>query len=323
MKTLIKLLAVVPLLWLGGCYTQIAVRNTGYGNGGYTNGDGQYSQNDLNQDSTGYYNQDSTGYYDQNNYDYNYYNDGSYSGYRRFLWGYYPSYGFNLGYYYDPFGYDGYGYSPYYYWGQGYYWSNYYYPNSLWGYYNNYWGNYMPYTNYKYRSYTALRPRGNEGDRGSATRYRNSGGGGRSSAAGVGYPTRDRNANTGLNVDLNNVRVSREANPGNNSGSRLSKETPRNNTSSRNAEVRSRNRNERQDPQVRDNPNRRSGESGRATRGESSRPSYSPPPRSERPAPSYTPRSEPSSQPAPSEAPRSESSGRSGSGSRESSGRGR
>lgn len=300
MKTLVKLLAVVPLLWLGGCYTQVALRDSGYGYQSYE------SENYQPQDSTGYYEQGDS----SNNYN-DYYYDNGYPGYnRRFFWGYYPSYGFNLGYYYDPFWYDWYGYSPYYYWGGGYYG---YYPYTLGGYYGSYWGNYMPYTYYKYRSYTASRPRGNEGDRGSTARYRNSGGG-RGSTVEGGYPTRGRNTNTGLNVDLGNVRASRDANTGTNSGARVSKGTP-NSTGSRNAEVRSRNRNERQSPPARVNSGRRSGES----RGESSR-SYSPPPRFERPAPSYTPQSAPSSRPAPSQAPRSESSGRSSSGSRGSGG---
>ena len=90
MKTLIRLLIVLPFLTLGGCYTQIAFRD-------YSPKDSRYESEE---DEYAYEDQADSNYYDDNSYD-NYYQGSYFPSYRRYLWNYYPSnhFSFGLGYY--------------------------------------------------------------------------------------------------------------------------------------------------------------------------------------------------------------------------------
>ncbi|MEW6654814.1 MAG: hypothetical protein AB1394_15280, partial [Bacteroidota bacterium] len=142
MKTKFKILLFIPLLWLSGCYTQIAVYERDYKDYAYQD-EGEYAE----EDSLAY-NQDSE--YPN---DYDYYRN---SGYRRFLFGYIPSLwytGYASPWYNRYWWTDLYGYN--YYGNYGYLTGGYYYPWGYygphvyggWGYYgHNHWGK------YKYRS---------------------------------------------------------------------------------------------------------------------------------------------------------------------------
>lgn len=164
------LILILSALFLGGCYTQIAMNDNGDNNGndnyGYNND--QNSQDYQTPADTTYGNQYDTldNQYEPNTINNYYFGYPRYSG--SFCWGNYPSYsvGINFGfpyynpYYWDPFGlwsyyptyYNPYYYNPYSYYG-GYY-NPYYYGN--YGYYG-YYGNYNSGTVQRSNSTTRLR----------------------------------------------------------------------------------------------------------------------------------------------------------------------
>ncbi|MFA5805666.1 MAG: hypothetical protein WC879_13595 [Melioribacteraceae bacterium] len=273
MKTLIRLLIVLPLLTLGGCYTQIAFRD-------YSPKDSRYESQE---DEYAYEDQADSNYYNENDYDYRY-QDSYVPGYRRFLGSYYPSLGFSYGlgynsYYYSLFGWD----SPYWYWrynsiwNYGYYGYNYGYPY-YWNNYNSHWNNYAG-SNVKYRNNVNTRTRDNDGQRGRGVI-----GGSDRGRTGTNYSTRDR-TDRANDVDLSRVRVSRDAN-NRNDGTRVS--SPRNdNPSKRDVNTRTRERSSNRESnsaqpatRERDASRGRSESAQPATRERSERqaPSYSPPP---------------------------------------------
>lgn len=100
MKTIKLLMALLPLLSFGGCYTQLALRSP----------DSRDYEEDRyayqNYDDTVDVEEDSLMYQDDQYYDYR-----DYRNYRRFYLGYYPDsrFYFGLDYYYNPFWYS-YGY---------------------------------------------------------------------------------------------------------------------------------------------------------------------------------------------------------------------
>ena len=288
MKLLTRLIVILPLLTLGGCYTQIALRDTGYRDHPVVSEDNKYANEDAYTDSTGNYeseNYDSTGNY--------------YPSYRRYYGGYYPPYSLYMGFGYDPFWYDWYGYN---YMMPGYYspWSWYYSPYHFYPYYYGgyqYWGNGYSSPIYKYRSSAIARLRDNSGDRGSTIR-----GGGYSGESGArssgSYSTPSR-GDRSTDVDLGKVRVSRDGS--NSTGTAVLKGSPNtNNTAGKNTKVRTRERN---------NSTTRSAtppkSKSNSTRGRSSTSSSG---RSEKSTPSYTPRSEPRSTSSYSPPPSSSSS---------------
>ena len=168
MRNLTKLVLFLIAISLGGCYTQLAVRDYDH-DSGYWN-DNREDDSTYYDDST-YAADDSSGYYDRgynDGYD-NYYDDPYYGNYRRYYWGYYPSSTFTVGVgsWYDPFWYTwnscylcppDYWYYPWY--NRG-YWGGYY-----GGFYDPYSYYYPPYyygDHYKYRTKPSTRLRGNSG----------------------------------------------------------------------------------------------------------------------------------------------------------------
>lgn len=301
MKTLIKILILIPLLSLGGCYTQLALRDSG---------DRDYEDEYVYQEEA-----DSLG-------EETYYDD-DFPINRRYYWGYHPSveFYFGIGRYYDPFWWDWYCCTPGYYWPWSYYspWYNYSRYN-YWSYYNpwyyNYGNNFYYQSTYKYRNvYTRLRD--NDGGRGTAGTIRDLRGSGTRSSI---YTTRDRD-NRGTDVDLSRTSVSR--NRDNSKGnSTLSKNSPKTNETNRTSgrEVRTRDSGNRQDRNPAPSTKERDSSRGNNERGKRSEQPTSVnrgsenSGRNERPAPSYTPpREEPRSSPPPSynPPPRSSSEGNS------------
>jgi len=277
MKTLVKILLLIPLLTLGGCYTQLALRDS-------YDYDDEYTYQEQ-EDTT----------YSENRGEvniYNYYYDGFYPRYRRYYWGYYPSWSITIGTYYDPFWWDVYyPYVP---------WWYYPYPYSYWAYYDNwYYPNYWYYGYshtgvYKYRNtYTRLRDTdgGRSGDiRNRGDSYRN----GRTtiidSRSGVSKP---------VDVDLSRTGVSRTKD---NSSGTLSKEGANTNVERKRERTgtrikypveatRDREARERNSDGSRGNSSERErSSSDNSSSGRSSQPSYTPPPSESRaPAPSYNP----------------------------------
>ncbi|TSA28678.1 MAG: hypothetical protein D4R68_03640, partial [Ignavibacteriales bacterium] len=219
MKTLIRILIVLPLLTLGGCYTQIAFRD-------YSPKDSRY-ESDKDEYAYAYEDQADSTNYDDNSYD-NLYQNSYSSSYRRFLGSYYPSLGFSFGLGYDPYYYSLFGWNnPYWYlrynsiWNNGYYGYNYGYPY-YWNNYNSNWNNYAG-SIIKYRNNVSTRTRDNDGQRG-----RGGSGGSNPGRTSTDYTTRDR-TDRANEVDLGRVRVSRDANNTNN-GTRVS--SPKNNNPS-------------------------------------------------------------------------------------------
>ncbi len=281
MKNLLKILLFGTLLVLGGCYTQVALREPSDWDRGYTQNDDEYGYYD--EDTTNA--QDSTGYYDD------YYSSPYYNPYRRYYFGYYPPSGFALSFgYYNPWYYDYYDWwwcgtcltwNPWWY-SYGYYG---YYPYNYYGYYD-YYPRYYPY--YKLRNYTYTHLRDNDGGRGYRADFgtRNISGGGRNSSSinssNSGRPT----------VDLSNTTVTRngrDSNRNSNKDGQLQKSAS--STPSRNSK-----------PAVRQRAPRNSGSSRPAARNNSGSrgnrsSSYYRPPRNESPRssspPAYVPKSSP------------------------------
>ncbi len=298
MKTIIRLLLFLPLVWLSGCYTQFALHS-------------RHTQEYTYEDEVNYDDADSSAYaYDDSTY-YDYYNDYN-TGYRRFLFGYYPS-SMYLGVTSDLFPWWG-SYYPYrsWYWDYDYISSGYYYP---WGYYGPHVYNGYPwyyngsggygngYDHGKYRGYVKSRSRDNDFERGGrGTPFRDYGSGTRSSSI------RRERGDRGLDVDLQKARVGsrNSGSSSSSSGDRLNK-TGANNSSGNTSEIRSRSRSEN------------SGNTSGSRESRSGRSEV----RSERSQPVYVPRSERSYNSSPSSSPRSESPSRgSGGGDSRSSGGG-
>jgi hypothetical protein len=315
MKTIIRLLVTLPLLSLGGCYTQFALRD--YDNRG--------RQEESKVDQYAYEDQDeqvdSTDNYEENE-NYPYDDSDSYnSGYRRYLYDYYPSLAFSMGwgwgfdmlnrdhFFYGLYDQGYYGNYP------GYYWPWYY---GNYGYYYPYYNNYYPYgyNNYsqginKYRTYSALRTRGNDGERGTGGRYRDVVGGDRSrSSDGYVKPTGSERPQ---DVDLGRSRVSRGNDNTKSDGTRVSKKSPNSSDNSardRSSGTRTRDRN---GSRATDNSSNRGRERSTSERGSSGSNNSG----RERQAPSYSPRGETSRAPSYSPPPSSSgsNSGRSSGGS--------
>ncbi len=281
MKNLLKISAFIPLITLGGCYTQLALKT-----------DESYYQ-----DSYSYEDQDDTTYTEERKEVniYNYYFDGPY--YRRYYWGYYPGWYITMGTYFEPFWWDiYYPYVPWWYYPYVY---NYWIYNDYYWHYPHFWyyGHYSPGI-YKYRNiYTRLRNTDggrnfdiyNRGDS-----YRS----GRSNDNRIG-------SGRSIDVDLSKSGVSR----GRDNSGTLSKE------SSNTKVERKRERNETRInypvESTRDRTNRKStrgtktgsnntSERSRARSGgnnsdSKSQPVYTPPNESRAPASSYNPPSRPSS----------------------------
>jgi hypothetical protein len=271
MKTLLKIIIVITLFSLGGCYTQIALRDTSYKDRDYREEVDEYAYEDQ-ADTT----------YTENEYEY----DNYYNSYRRYLWSYYPSFGFGFGYSYYPEYYSLFGWrNPFWYWGYDpWYWWGYY----PWRYnYGNDWywngGYHFPGItnpgNVKYRDIYA-RSRENDGQRGRnlGGRFGSGGDRGRTNPT-ISNAERSR---TPREVDLGRARVSRDGSRTKETV-RANKENPRsykspsteNTTRNRDQGVRDSGRNSA--PQTRDRE---------ATRGRSE---SNPPQTRERTSPSYNP----------------------------------
>lgn len=288
MKTIIRLLLFLPLLWLSGCYTQFALQS-------------RHSKEYTYEDEVNYDAADSSAYAydDSTGYDDSYYNN---LGYRRFLFGYYPSFYFGVSSEYFPWMDPYYNYYNYGYWNSGYYMSpGYYYP---WGYFGPHsygefpWyyggnGGYV-YDHSKYRGYVKSRARDNDFERGGrAMQPRDYGSGTRSSSI------RRERGDRGLDVDLQRARVgSRNSGSSSTTGDRLNK-SGAGSSSGNSSEIRSRSRSDSNGSSSGSRENR----SGRSEV------------RSERSQPVYVPRSERSYNSSPSHSPRSESPSRGSSGS--------
>ena len=273
MKTLAKILLLIPLLTLGGCYTQLALRN-----------DYDY------EDKYTYQEQDDTTYNRGEVNIYNYYYDGFYPNYRRYYWGYYPRWSITIGTYYDPFWWDiYYPYVPWWYYPYSYnYWAYY----DYW-YYPNYW--HYGYSNsgvYKYRN-TYTRLRNTDGGRNVDIRDR-----GDSYRSGRSSIIDNRTGTTKpADVDLSRTGVSRTRD---NTSGTFSKESANTNIERKRERsetrikypveaTRDRGTREQTGERSRENSSRdRSADNNSS--GRSSQPSYTPPPSESRaPAPSYNP----------------------------------
>ncbi len=303
MKTIIRLLVILPLLSLGGCYTQFALRDYDRGN----------QQDDQNVDQYAYEDQDqqadsTDNYVDNQNYPYDndyYYNN---FGYRRYLYDYYPSLAFSMGwgygfdllnrdhFFYGLYGQDYYGGYPGYYW--PWYYGNYGYSSPYYNNYNPYWYDNNSQGIYKYRTYSALRTRNNDGERGTAGRYRDLSGGDRSRSS-SGYVRPGTNNDRAQDVDLGKSRVSRGTDT-KSDGTRVYKAPNSSNNTSRERASSPRTR-DRNGSRATDNSSNRVRERTSSDRGSSGNST-----RSSR-APSYTPRGETNR--APSYSPPSSSSG--------------
>lgn len=282
MKLAIKILSLILLLNLGGCYTQLALRD--------------YKNKDYEEEYT-YEDQDDTTYSEDKKEVniYNYYFDGFYPNYRRYYWGYYPGWSITIGaYYYDPFWWDFY--YPYYYpW--------WYYPYSY-----NYWA-YTDYWYYKpyYWYYSHSKPGGIYKYRETYTRLRNLNGGrsietrerGNSYKTGRTRVMERNSSDRTIDVDLSRTSVSRDKS----SSGTLLKGSPSNANTER--------KNEGRDTKVRypteitrdrgsrnsDNPersvsgaeNRERRNSGNDNSSSSQQPSYAPPRTESHSSPSYNP----------------------------------
>lgn len=281
MKSLIKIIIFLPLIWLGGCYTQFAVHYS-------------HSRDYTYEDEPNYDEDDSLAYEERYDYDEYYYNQNL--GYRRFLLGYYPSSSLILGFGLMPYWYPNYGYSlyPYYYYydyylrGGGLYG-----PYSVWylghPYYygiHNYpgkWNNSVGGGVYRTGNLATSRARNNDFERGSSavrTRDYTRGSGGSSSV-------RNNSSGRDLDVDLQRARIGT-------SGSRSSDVSGRVNSAGEN------------------NSPRSSGEVRTRTRSESGNTvnSNTRSERSERSQPVYVPRAERSYSPPTNTSPRMESPSR-------------
>ncbi len=302
MKTLTKIFVILPLLFLGGCYTQMYFPVS------------QSRSNEYEQEDE-YYEEDYDSTYNEEAYDdvaiNNYYYDDYYSGYRRYLWGYHPSWGFSVRYsYYDPYWWDWNCCSPWYWGYRPYYYSSY------WGYYDpyyyNYWGHYgggYYAGTSKYRNtFTGLR--NNSGERGMPG-YRGNTRDGSSRNGGNSASVRDRGGRN-TDVDLNKASVGRSA--GSSSAVKANPNKDNSRSAVRDRTNRTNSGEKYTAPSSRNSSTPRSGDSSRKTgrsssgskQRESSSPSYNPPARSS--SPSYSP-------------PPSSSSGSRSSGSSSSSGR--
>lgn len=306
MKTIIRLLVILPLLSLGGCYTQFALRDY----------DHRSKQDDQNVDQYAYEDQneqaDSTDNYEDDYDSYNY-------GYRRYLYDYYPSLAFSMGwgYGFDLLNRDHFFYGLY---GQGYYGG---YPGYYWPWYYGYYGYNYPYYNhyypywydnnsqgiYKYRTYSALRTRNNDGERGTGGRYRDVISGDRSRSSN-GYVRPGANDKP-QDVNLGRSRVSRGSDT-KSDGTRVSKAPSSSNNTSRDRSsgTRTRDRNGSRATENSSDRGRERTSSDRATSGSNNS-------TRERQAPPYTPRGETSRTPSysPPSSSSGSSSGRSSSGS--------
>ncbi|MCX7797725.1 MAG: hypothetical protein N2249_03780 [Melioribacter sp.] len=286
MKTIVKFLSLISLFFLGGCYTQLALRD--------------YNKN-YEEEYTYYDSREDTAYNEVKKEVniYNYY--GFYPNYRRYYWGYYPGFSITIdAYYYDPFWWDFY--YPYYY-----PWWYYPYPYSYWV-YKEYWYYHPYYWHYGYKHYgniykyrqTYTHLRNLDGGRNLELRE-----GDNDYRTGRTNIIRGNSFSRPNDVDLSRTGVSRDRN---NSG-RLTKDVPTNSNAER--------KNETRDTKVRypteitrdretrgsDNPERNRGESSnrekRGSGGDNSRtssePSYTPPRGDTHSSPSYNPPPRPSS----------------------------
>lgn len=183
MKKLNVIAVFISLLFLGGCYTQIALREPVSERDEYVTDEEQYAEEPAEYDTL--VAKDSDIYYDDygNTHIMNY----GFPSYRRYLWGYYPYYS-NIysDWYWDSYwGYLTPGYSwPNWWWYYGGYYGGYW-PGYYGGYYGHYpyaGGYYQP-SEYKYRTYYP-HSRDNDGGRGTGItdRYRTRDTGDRNSA---------------------------------------------------------------------------------------------------------------------------------------------
>jgi hypothetical protein len=146
------LLLFLSGVFLAGCYTQIAVRDRDSGYYDSYEDEEEYYGDEYSDYS------DTTYYEDYDKVEINNYYIGSGPLYRRYYWGYYPTFsiGFGYNYWYDPWCYDPWGwsnciigypyypyYSPYHYYGYGYY--------SYYGYYGGYYNDGWYWSGNKYR----------------------------------------------------------------------------------------------------------------------------------------------------------------------------
>jgi hypothetical protein len=270
MKTLMKILIISPLFFLGGCYTHFAERD--FDRGRYT-----YNPDDNNADQEAP--QDTTAYNDDQYNNDNYYDDGSHN-YRRYLWGYCPSNQFSQGfaddpYYSDSYGWDcltpGYDYYPWF--GYGYYPGFYLggYFGGLYGYHHFYGSSNFGFSGYR----NGFVHRNNFGGRGLRDRSGN-------------YSVRNSTSgryNTGSNgsTDLSRVRVTRgggssgSVNNSTLSGTTRSRIAPPSTLNNRGSSVRNRNNSDlRRSTRMSSNQSRRSGSynSSRRASGSGSHSSY-------------------------------------------------
>ncbi|MDT3697265.1 MAG: hypothetical protein ROY99_12855 [Ignavibacterium sp.] len=176
-KIKLTLLVTLPalLLFLTGCYTQVATRDYDYGNWNrekskpyYDYEENQDTLTDSYNDEYAYEDEDSS--IDENGNEVNYYFYG-FPSYRKYFWNYYPavSIGIYTGWYYDPWWYWDPWYPSYWYYPSVVcYYPTYWYPRYYYGWWDPYpyYGGYYS-SNYKYRTNDVSKIRNNSGVRNS------------------------------------------------------------------------------------------------------------------------------------------------------------